>query len=52
MFFTPGESLAPCVLLLEQESYLSMYKEGDKNILQTIDPFHLNLNYKIYTTNS
>ena len=29
-----------------------MYKKGDKNILLTIDSFHLNLNYKIYTTNS
>ena len=35
---TPGESLAPWVLPLEQESYLPYIKKVQK-ILQTIDPF-------------
>ena len=38
MFITPGESLA-CVLLLEQESYLSYIKKVIKRILQTADPY-------------
>ena len=29
MFMTPRENLAPGVLLIEQESYLSLYKKGD-----------------------
>ena len=36
---TPGESLAPWVLPLEQESYLPYIKKVQKKILQTIDPF-------------
>ena len=39
MFMTPGEGLTPWVLLIEKESYLP-YIKVDKNILQTIDPFH------------
>ena len=37
-FKTPGESLAPWVLLLEQESYLSYVKKSDKK--DSTDPFH------------
>ena len=39
MFMTPGESLAPWVLLLEQESYLPYTKKLTKKILQTIEHF-------------
>ena len=39
MFMTPGKSLAPWVLLLEQESYLSYIKKVIKTILQTTDPY-------------
>ena len=37
MFMTPEESLAPWVLLLEKESYLSYTKDVIKQILQTTD---------------
>ena len=39
MFMTPGEIFAPCVLLLEQESYWSNIKKMIKKILQTKDPY-------------
>ena len=39
-FMTPGESQAPWVLLVEQESYLSYMKKVIQKILQTIDPFY------------
>ena len=35
-----GESLAPKVLLLEQESYLLHIKKVIKEILETIHPLH------------
>ena len=47
MFMTPGESLAPCLLLLGQKSYLSYIKKVIKNILQTTILL-LNLDYKTY----
>ena len=39
MLTTPGESFAPWVLLLEQESYLSYIKKVIKMILHTTDPY-------------
>ena len=39
MFVTPGESLAPWVLLLEEESYLSYIRKVTKTILQTTEPY-------------
>ena len=39
MFMTPGESLVPWLLLLEQEAYRSNMKKVIKKILQTTDPY-------------
>ena len=53
MFMTPWESLAPQVLLPEQERYLPYIKKvikGDTANYKSISL--LNLDYKIYTTNS
>ena len=36
---TPGESLVPWLLLLEQEAYRSNMKKVIKKILQTTDPY-------------
>ena len=52
MLMTPGESLTPWVLLLEQESYRSNVKKVIKNISNYRLMSLLNLDYKIYTTNS
>ena len=48
MFVTPGESLIPQVLLLEQESYLPYIINVIKEILKTADPFH----FQTYTIKS
>ena len=52
MFVTPGESLTPWVLLIEQESYLPYIKGNIKDIANYRPISLLNLDYKIYTTNS
>ena len=52
MIMTPGESLAPSVLILEQESYLPYIKKVIKHIAKYRPISLLNLNYKTYTTNS
>ena len=46
---TSGESLVPCALLLEQESYLSYIKKVIKYIANYWPISLLNLDYKIYT---
>lgn len=46
MVMTPGKSLAPWVLVLDQESHLPHVKNVIKKILKTSDPFH----FQIYTT--
>ena len=52
MFMTPGKSLAPWVLLLEQKSYLPYEKDDKKDIANYGAISLLNLDYKIYATNS
>ena len=52
MFLTPGESLAPWVLLIEQESYLPYIIADKKEITNHIPISLLNLHCKIYTANS
>ena len=52
MFMTPGESLTPWVLLMEQESYLPYIKGNKKGIANYRTISLLNLDYKIYATNS
>ena len=42
-FINPGKTLAPWMLALEQESYLSYIKKAIKNILQTTEPSHSSL---------
>ena len=39
MFMTPRENLAPGVLLIEQESYLSYLKKVIQKMLQTSGPY-------------
>ena len=39
MFMTPVESLAPWVLFLEEESYLSYIKKMIKKMLPTTDTY-------------
>ena len=48
MFINPGETLAPWVLTLEQESYLPHIKKVIKKILQTTDPSHSSLDAIIF----
>ena len=43
MFINPGKTLAPWVLALEQESYLSYIKKVIQKILQTTDQSHSSL---------
>ena len=52
MFMTPGKSLTPWVLLIEQESYLPYIKGDKKDIANYRLTSLLNLRYRIYTTNS
>ena len=52
MFMTPGKSLTPWMLLLEQESYLPCIKGDKKDIANYRLICFLNLDYEIYTTNS
>lgn len=46
MVMTPGKSLAPWVLVLDQESHLPRIKNVIKKILKTSDPFY----FQLYTT--
>ena len=39
-FINPGKTLAPWVLAIEQESYLSYIRKVIKKILQIRDPSH------------
>ena len=53
IFMTPWESLAPWVLLLEQETYLPYIKKVIKGDIANYRSISLlNLGYKIYTANS
>ena len=47
-FIIAGETLAPWVLALEQESYLSYIKKVIKKILQTTDPSHSSFDVIIF----
>ena len=48
MFITPRKALAPWVLALEQESYLSYIKKVIKKILQTAGPSDSSLDVIIF----
>ena len=50
MFIIPGESLAPWVLLVEQESYLSYIKNVIKKILQITDSYTTILKNRLQKT--
>ena len=52
MFMTAGERLTPCVLLIEQESYLPYIKDNKKDIANYRPILLLNIDYKIYATSS
>ena len=50
MFMAHGESLAPWVLLLEQESHLQFIEKVIKRILQTTDPYTTILKNRLQKT--
>ena len=48
MFISPGKTLAPWMLALKQESYLSCVKKVIEKISQTADPSHSSLDVIIF----
>ena len=48
MFVSPRKTLAPWMLALKQESYLSYIKKVIKKISQTADPSHSSLDAIIF----
>ena len=52
MFMTAGERLTPCVLFIEQETYLPHIEGNKKDIAKYRPILLLNLDYKIYATSS